>query len=147
MELFFDHLRTGDVTMSQLCDVCSSFSGILSVTGIWTKPLARRTLPRARNEGALKGFQSRKRLRENQSYVTMSAIPRRSVHGNIDPYLLFSTNPLVTRVSRTKIDCNPIAKPASAANASGLVQISLSQMPRRDTIVVSPGSSAPAHLR
>jgi hypothetical protein len=38
----------------------------------------------------------------------------------------------------------PHSSPASAASASGFVQISLSQMPRRGTILASPGCTAPA---
>src|SRR5215469_4257426 len=46
----------------------------------------------------------------------------------------FPQNPLLTRLSRQKSIEIPIAKPASAANASGLVQILLSQVRRRKTV-------------
>jgi len=45
-------------------------SELTSVNGICTKPLTRRTLPRARMRVHWR-FQPRKRLRDNRSYVTM----------------------------------------------------------------------------
>jgi len=119
-------------------------SASMSVMGIWTKPLARRTLARARMR-VHRRFQPRKRWRENRSSVTMrpslgEAFTETSIHT-----CCFPQNPLLTVVSRLKIDCNPIAQPGSAANASGLVQIPLSQV-RRKTVCSIRLQRAPAYL-
>ena len=74
----------------------------MSAMGIWTKPLARRTLPRARMRVHWR-FQPRKRLRENRSYVRMRPSLGEAFMGT-SMYYWFFAKPASDKGFKAKID-------------------------------------------
>jgi hypothetical protein len=100
---------------------------VLREVAIWTKPLARRTLPPVSRDG----FLSYKICVLSDNKLRCAVLYRTYQFSTIWVRALLRRSNSETAIENPQIK---VSSPASAANASGLIQIPLSQVPRREAL-------------